>query len=251
MPSAPETSARPADGGAANDYDSFAEVYSAENETNLHNAYYERPAMLALAGDVTGRRILDAGCGSGPLSVALRDRGAVMTGFDRSAGMLRIARRRLGADADLQIADLGGPLPYPDAAFDDVVASLVLHYLEDWTGPLAELRRVLRPGGRLIMSVNHPIAGHAVVRPGADYFSTYLWTEEITTRSGQSYELANWHRPLPAMIDAFIAASFRITKISEPLPAPDTPRELLPDFLKDKPAGSGFLGFLFFVLEAC
>ena len=45
--------------------------YSAENEINLHNAYYERPATLALAGDVAGRRILDAGCGSGPLFAAL------------------------------------------------------------------------------------------------------------------------------------------------------------------------------------
>jgi ubiquinone/menaquinone biosynthesis C-methylase UbiE len=47
----------------ANDYDSFAEAYSAENEASLLNACYERPAMLALAGDVAGRRILDVGCG--------------------------------------------------------------------------------------------------------------------------------------------------------------------------------------------
>jgi SAM-dependent methyltransferase len=250
MAPVPQSSAGPADRAATNDYDSFAEVYSAENEVNLANAYYERPAMLALAGDVAGRRILDAGCGSGPLFAALRDRGAIMTGFDKSAGMLELARRRLGDDADLQIADLGRPLPFPDSAFDDVVASLVLHYLEDWTAPLAELRRVLKPGGRLIASVNHPIAGHPLARPGADYFSTYEWTEEITTASGQSYALANWHRPLPAMIDAFIAAGFRIAKISEPLHAPDTPRELLPDSLKDKPPGYGFLGFMFFVLDA-
>jgi hypothetical protein len=64
MPPVPETSARPAD-PVANDYDSFAEAYSAENEASLLNAYYERPAMLALAGDVAGRRILDADCGSG------------------------------------------------------------------------------------------------------------------------------------------------------------------------------------------
>ena len=55
-------------GRGFNDYDSFAEAYSAETENNLINAYYERPAMLALAGDVAGRRILDAGCGSGPCS---------------------------------------------------------------------------------------------------------------------------------------------------------------------------------------
>ena len=49
--------------------------------------------------------------------------------------MLEIARRRLGGDVDLRVADLAGPLPYPDGAFDDVVASLVLHYLEDWGRP--------------------------------------------------------------------------------------------------------------------
>jgi SAM-dependent methyltransferase len=249
-PGDPGDPADPADPPRANDYDSFAEAYSAENEVNLANAYYERPAMLALAGDVAGRRILDAGCGSGPLSAALRDRGAIVTGFDKSAGMLELARRRLGGDADLHLADLGRPLPFPDGAFDDVVASLVLHYLEDWTEPLAELRRVLKPGGRLILSVNHPIVGHPLVRPGADYWATYLWSDEITTASGQSYVLANWHRPLPAMIDAFTSAGFRIAAISEPPPALDTPRELLPDFLQDKPPGSGFLCFLFFVLRA-
>ena len=152
MPPVPETSARPADPAVTNDYDSFAEAYSAENEASLLNAYYERPAMLALAGDVAGRRILDAGCGSGPLFAALRDRGAIVTGFDSSAKMLQLARRRLGPAADLHLADLGSPLPFPDAAFDDVIACLVLHYLQDWTAPLAELRRVLRPGGRLLFA---------------------------------------------------------------------------------------------------
>jgi ubiquinone/menaquinone biosynthesis C-methylase UbiE len=77
-----------------------------------------------------------------------------VTGFDKSAGMLELARRRLGDDADLLVADLGGPLPFPDGAFDVVVASLVPHYLEDWTAPLAELRRVPRPGGRLTTSAS-------------------------------------------------------------------------------------------------
>ncbi|GAU64666.1 putative methyltransferase [Streptomyces sp. NBRC 110611] len=75
----PESPAQPADSVRVNDYDSFAEAYSAESENNIVTAYYARPAMLALAGDVAGRRILDAGCGSGPLSAALRDRGAVVT----------------------------------------------------------------------------------------------------------------------------------------------------------------------------
>lgn len=142
MSTIPEDGAVPTGPSRVNDYDLIAEGYAAENETSLANAYYERPAILALAGDVAGRRILDAGCGSGPLSAALRDRGAIVTGIDISAGMLERARR-LGDDARLQQADLGSPLPFPDNAFDDVMASLVLHYLEDWTAPLAENPRKL------------------------------------------------------------------------------------------------------------
>jgi SAM-dependent methyltransferase len=57
----------------------------------------------------------------------LRERGAIVTGIDKSAGMLGVARRRLGEDADLLVAELGRPLHFPDDTFDDVTASLVLH----------------------------------------------------------------------------------------------------------------------------
>jgi SAM-dependent methyltransferase len=237
-----------ADPPRANDYDGIAEAYSAENEANLVNAYYERPAMLALAGGVAGRRILDAGCGSGLLLAALRDGGAIVTGFDKSAGMIELARRRLGDDADLQVADLGSPLPFPDDAFDDVTASLVLHYLEDWGPTLAELRRVLKPGGRLIVSVEHPFAitlMHREAGRRADYFATTNRTEEWAM-DGQTALMSFWDRPLHAMTDAFAKAGFRIAVISEPEPAPAA-RELFPDELAAKPR---FLCFLFFVLQA-
>ena len=126
VPDVPEKFAQSSDRDQVNDYDSFAEAYSAENENSLVNAYYERPAMLALAGEVAGRRILDAGCGSGPLSAALRDGGAVVTGIDASAGMLALARRRLGDDVALHVVDafttagvrlavIGEPQPDPAA----------------------------------------------------------------------------------------------------------------------------------------
>ncbi|MEE2037732.1 class I SAM-dependent methyltransferase [Nocardiopsis sp. CT-R113] len=242
---APETLAPPADPAQVNDYDSFAEAYAADNENNLQNAYYERPAMVALAGDVTGRRILDAGCGAGPLSSALRDRGAVVTGIDASAEMLALAGRRLGDDADLRVADLSDPLPFADGAFDDVVASLVLHYLEDWGPTLAEMRRVLRPGGRLIASVQHPFVDYAVQDPRPDYSATTSYADEFTF-GGQSVRLRFWRRPLHAMTDAFTAAGFRLCVISEPQPDPAA-RELFPD---DFQALSTRMGFLFFVLEA-
>jgi SAM-dependent methyltransferase len=180
-------SADSADPPGVNDYDSFAEAYTASNENNLINAYYERPAMLALAGDVAGRRILDAGCGAGPVFAALRDRGAIVTGIDKSAGMLELARRRLAENL--------------------------------W----------------------HREAG---LEP--DYFATYNYIAEWTA-GGQTALLRFWTRPLHAMTDAFTAAGFRISVISEPAVAPDTPRELLPGKIADR---RRFLCFLFFVLQA-
>ncbi|WP_328907500.1 methyltransferase domain-containing protein [Streptomyces sp. NBC_00234] len=240
----PETLTQPADTAQVNDYDSFAEAYSADNEKNILNAYYERPAMTALAGDVAGRRILDAGCGSGPLSAALRERGAVVTGIDSSAGMVALARRRLGDDAALHVVDLKDPLPFADGAFDDVVASLVLHYLEDWGPTLAEMRRVLKPGGRLIASVQHPFVDYAIQNPRPDYFATTSYTCDMTF-GGQSVPMSFWRRPLHAMTDAFTAAGFRLSVISEPQPDPAA-RELFPD---DFDALSTKIGFLFFVVE--
>jgi SAM-dependent methyltransferase len=229
----------------ADHYDAFAESYARENESSLFNAYYDRPAMIGLAGDVAGRNILDAGCAAGLLSAALRERGAQITAFDSSQAMVALAQERLGPDTKVLQADLAEPLPFGTGEFDDVVASLVLHYLEDWSGPLSELHRVLKPGGRLIISVNHPII-REVVYPQDDYFATSPYTEEYTF-DGHAASLTFWHRPLHAMTDAFTRAGFAISTISEPPFAPETPRELLPPDLGDR---TSFLCFLFFVLEA-
>ncbi|KES07115.1 methyltransferase [Streptomyces toyocaensis] len=239
-----ESCARPPKPYVANDYDNFAEAYAAETENNPVNAYYARPAMLALAGDVAGRRVLDAGCGAGPLTAALRDRGAVVTGMDASTGMLALARRRLGEDVALHQADLGEPLPFEDGAFDDVVASLVLHYLEDWGPTLSEIRRVLRPGGRLIASVDHPFVAYTFTDPPPDYFATTSYAFDWTL-NGRPYPMRFWRTSLHAMTEAFTTAGFRITTISEPQPDPAA-RDLFPEAFRDlstKPC------FLFFVVQ--
>lgn len=230
---------------AAGDYDGFAEAYSRANESNLLNGFYERPAMLGLAGDVDGHRVLDAGCGSGPLTAALQARGAIVTGFDASREMVGLARHRLGTDADLHVADLGEALPFDDGAFDTVVASLVLHYLQDWVPALTQLRRVLRSGGRVVLSVPHPSV-YLVNYGGSSYFETTRYSEEFEF-AGDKAVLTYWHRPLHAMTDAFTQAGFRISVVSEPPFATDAPRELLPPDLGDR---TSFVCFLFFVLDA-
>lgn len=199
--------------------------------------------MVALAGDVSGHRVLDAGCGSGPLSALLRGRGAVVTGLD--AGMLAIAKRRLGDDAVVHVADLKDPLPFDDGAFDLVTASLVMHYLADWGPTLAELRRVLTPGGRLIASVDHPIVAYTMFDPRPDYFATSSYTFEWTF-GGRSVPMTFWRKPLRAMVDAFAAAGLHLRSIDEPQPDPAA-REIYPDGFERLSTSPTFI---FFVVEA-
>lgn len=146
----------------------------------------------------------------------------------------------------MHVLDLARPLLFPDHAFDDVVASLVLHYLEDWSAPPAELHRVLAPGGRLFVSVNHPTAS-AILEPHEDYFATRQQTDTFDF-SGTTAQLTYWHRPRHATVDAFAAAGFRILRISEPRPAGDTPPELLPPRLRTGER-SAFIGFILFALD--
>lgn len=231
---------------SADAYDRFADDYEAENASSLLNAYYERPAVLDLAGDVRGRTVLDAGCGSGPLAAELVARGADVVGFDGSPEMIDLARRRLGEAVPLTVHDLAEPLPYADETFDDVVASLVLHYLEDWDGPLAEIRRVLKPGGRLIASVNHPFA-QVLNAPTEDYFATRLYDEDVEL-AGKRTVLTFWHRPLREVVRAVTGAGLSIRVIDEPAPSADTPVDLLPPRIASGER-SAFLCFLFVVAE--
>lgn len=201
---------------SANNYDAMAAAYSLDNENNAWNAGYERPAILAMAGDVTGLRVLDAGCGAGAHALALQAAGAEVEGCDLSSGLLALARQRLGESVPLRQVDLAQPLPYPDACFDLILSALVLHYIEDWTQPLGEFHRLLKPGGRLVFSTHHPFMDHDPDL-GESYFSTYTF-EEIWQRGNQNITMRFWHRPLAAMLRAVVQAGFSIEMIDEPQP---------------------------------
>jgi SAM-dependent methyltransferase len=212
-----------------NPYDVFAQGYADSNENDVWNAHYERPAALALLGDVTGQRVLDAGCGAGAHAAALVERGARVTGIDSSAGLLAIAVQRLAHRADraeFRRADLRDPLPFDDGSFDVVLASLVLHYLPEWAPTLAEFHRVLRAGGRLVASVHHPFMDH-VLAAGEDYFATYDFVDEWC-KGGERVSLRFWHRPLSTMTRQLREAGFVLDVVDEPQPVAAA-RDIDPD----------------------
>ncbi|WP_216906505.1 class I SAM-dependent methyltransferase [Nocardia noduli] len=136
----------------------LGEQFAALATDNVHNAHTDRPAMLRLAGDVTGTRVLDIGCGAGHYGAELLKRGAArFTGIDGSETLLDAARQRLGDDAILHCHDLEQPLTFlADHSFDLAVMALVYHHVAARGQLLAEIRRVLRPGGRLLVSTTHP-----------------------------------------------------------------------------------------------
>lgn len=85
-----------------------------------------------------------------------------------------------------------------------------------------------------------------VTYPEHDYFAVTRYSEEFEF-NGQSAVLTSWHRPLHAVIDAFLGAGLRIAVVSEPPWSPDTPAELLPT---DVGACTAFVCFLFVALDA-
>lgn len=205
---------------AAEEYDAMGAAYADDVRTHPINAAYERPAMLAMAGDVRGTRVLDVGCAAGAMSALLLDRGAEVVGVDVSERLVEIARRDLGGRATFHAADVGLPMPFlADGSFDLVTASLVLHYLRDWAVPLREFHRVLRPGGALLISTHHPTMDVAISDPPSPYFELTLLTD-TWHKGGRDLRVQFYRRPLSAIVDALADAGFLIERIPEPRPDP-------------------------------
>lgn len=203
----------------SSDYDTFGEAYAEHSAISPFNALYDRPAILGLAGEVAGLRVLDIGCATGLLSRQLAERGADVLGLDASEVMIREAERRHGQYAQFRQADLAEPLHFiPDASVDLVTASLVLHYLRDWGPTLQELHRVLVPGGAFVLSVHH--SDDSAWFADRDYFATEVITETWPIGDHPT-EVRFYRRPLSATFSALRQGGFRVDELAEPMPVPE------------------------------
>jgi SAM-dependent methyltransferase len=108
--------------------------------------------MLDVVGAGPGVRVLDAGCGSGGASAIAARLGVVVTGVDLSDQMIAVCREKTElTDCTFKVGSLEA-LPFEDASFDAVIASMVLHFCPSPTRALQELKRVLVPSGRIAVS---------------------------------------------------------------------------------------------------
>jgi SAM-dependent methyltransferase len=198
-------------------YESMADAYAAEIETNPRVIYYERPAMRGLLPNVSGLRVLDAGCGSGVLMEVLLAQGADVVGVDVSTNMVRIARERVGSKASVHQSDLGRPMPFLESSsFDVIVSSGTLGYIRDWTALFREFSRLLRDAGCAVFSVGHPCSEYTLDKTD-DYFATEL-REYIWRALGASMVVPCYRRPFAEMVNPVIDAGFSIDRIIEPVP---------------------------------
>jgi len=150
-------SARGGDNQGMSEHQAAIEEYD-----RLSSDYDQRWASYLKASlDATSQRLvvnpdealLDVGCGTGLLLARLHDRmpGLALTGVDPSHGMLARARERLGEAVSLMQSP-AQHLPFPDGAFDVVVSSSAFHYFRQPQQAVHEMARVLRPGGRLLIT---------------------------------------------------------------------------------------------------
>jgi ubiquinone/menaquinone biosynthesis C-methylase UbiE len=173
-----------------------------------------------------GRATLDLGCGEGRFARALAAEGHEVTGVDVSPELLDRARRA-HPDGTYVVAD-AEELPFADGAFDLVLAFNVLSCVGELGRAVDEVARVLTPGGRLCMSVVHPVYTAGRRENGTwvidDYATERLHTERVR-RGAAELTFANVHRPLGAYTGALERARLEIEAVREP------EWELVPMFL--------------------
>jgi SAM-dependent methyltransferase len=199
-------------------YNQFAEAYAALVETKAHNAYYERPATLSLLPEVRGWRILDAGCGPGVYAQILLAQGAQVVALDVNPKMVALARARLGEEAQVIQASLEDPLNFFEGeSFDLVIAPLVMDYVRDWVLTFSEFQRILKPGGILVFSIEHPAMKYFDFIEKSNYFQveqvSYTWKG-----FGPPVEVPTYRRSLAEVFNPLIEAGFNIDRVLEPLP---------------------------------
>jgi SAM-dependent methyltransferase len=191
-----------------------------ENFTDGADAEYEEQIIpLAVSHAAGCTRVLDVGCGEGQLT---RATGAV--GVDPVWEQLTVARQRGGVFAR---AAAGG-LPFRSSSFDAVIACLVFEHIQDAAGAIAEVGRVLEPGGRFLFFLNHPL----LQTPGSGWIDDHILEEqywrigpylvEDTTLEevDKGVFLPFVHRPLSRYVNLLAAAGLFITHMEEPAPTP-------------------------------
>jgi SAM-dependent methyltransferase len=211
------------------DWDAYADEYQATHGAFLGDAGFVwcpegvDEADVRLLGPVTGRRVLEVGCGAAQCARWLTGRGAYAVGLDLSVRQLQHARR-LDDETGLSVPVVAGTataLPFPDASYDVVFSAFgALQFVSDLDPAVGEVVRVLRPGGRFAFSISHPVRWTMPDDPtaaGLTVTGSY-WDRrpyvELDDRGAVTY--VEHHRTLGDWVGLLAGHGFRITRLLEP-----------------------------------
>lgn len=188
--------------------------------------YTEQILPLVVARLAGAERVLDIGTGEGQVARLLSAQGMRVTGVDPTAAQITEAARRGGGS---RFARAGAAaLPFPDASFDAAVACLVFEHIDAVDDAIAEVARVLEPGGRFLFLLNHPLLqtpnsgwiDDQVLDPPEQYWriGPYL-TESATIEEVQKgVHIRFIHRPLSRYVNTLAANGLVLAHMDEPAP---------------------------------
>jgi SAM-dependent methyltransferase len=207
-------------------WDDHSHWWVAEFTDGVDPEYEEQ--IIPLVADRLGKagRVLDLGTGEGQVARALRSRGVDVIGFDPFLGQIRVAAERGGAVA----YGVGAAQAIPTAAesVDAVVACLVFEHIDHMDEAIAEVARVLRPGGRFLFLLNHPLLqtpnsgwiDDQILDPPEQYWRLGEYLNEAVTveEVGKGIFVKFIHRPLSRYLNALAAAGLTLVRMDEPAP---------------------------------
>ena len=208
----------------SSDWDRSAEAWlsAMSDEGDWARAAVLDKVMLERASTAPVARILDVGCGEGRFCRLLDRPGRKVAGIDPTRALVEAARRRHpGGDYHIGRAE---SLPFTDGSFDLVVSYLSLIDIEQLRPAVAEIARVLAPGGRLLLAnlASHNSAGRWLKDESGDpvgYLIDRYLEERPIRQQWQGIDIVNWHRPLSTYMRLFLGSGLRLTWFDEPAPA--------------------------------
>lgn len=167
----------------------------------------EWPTLRSMLPALTGKRVVDLGCGFGWFCRFVREAGAAeVLGLDVSANMLARARETTPDPAiAYRQADLE-TLSLPAGAYDLAYSSLTLHYLQNLGALFATVQRALVPGGSFLFSAEHPL----YTEPGPDYLD-----EGPRTTNWLADGVVKQHRTIATYLNLLIGAGFTVRRVEE------------------------------------